>query len=419
MAAGDPSPPTRSSRRRPQQTTGLVAPDGIVGVAAELPGRAGRCRRRACTPRRSSTTTSPASPRTGRRRSAPASTITFIPSPTRQPTCRAGQLGRRARYTSRIGDTTTSDASSRSPAPGLTTAATDTLTGCTGPAGAPPTRSPRTAASARPGRPPCPPPRSAQTGEGQCRPSAKNSQAVQEQRGPDRPAGRLHDRRDQLLLRRAGQRRRDQRGQQRGAQLQRHQQPVVHDQPVQPQRLRRPGHADATEMRFVGSAGTIITNPDGSYGLFLSGAWAADGDSDAFNQIFYPPRPTASTGPIPTVGDQHRLHLRRLGRPGRRRRAADRLGICAYYSGRAYGPAVVPEPADGTLTMVFAGYRLPKPIATAGHGPRHQRPAHYTVGANDPPSTATSSRSPSIPSPTAATPPRRRWRSSCPWPRWS
>ena len=41
------------------------------------------------------------------------------------------------------------------------------------------------------------------------------------------------------------------------------------------------------EMRWVGSAGSIITNPDGSYGLFLSGAWAADGDSDAFNQIFY------------------------------------------------------------------------------------------------------------------------------------
>ena len=48
-----------------------------------------------------------------------------------------------------------------------------------------------------------------------------------------------------------------------------------------------PGTTDATEMRWVGSAGSIITNPDGSYGLFLSGAWAADGDSDAFNQIFY------------------------------------------------------------------------------------------------------------------------------------
>ena len=47
---------------------------------------------------------------------------------------------------------------------------------------------------------------------------------------------------------------------------------------------------DATEMRWVGSAGSIITNPNGTYGLFLSGAWAADGDSDAFNQVFYSTR---------------------------------------------------------------------------------------------------------------------------------
>jgi hypothetical protein len=47
------------------------------------------------------------------------------------------------------------------------------------------------------------------------------------------------------------------------------------------------GSPDTTELRFVGSRGTIVTNPDGSYGLFLSGSWASDGDSDAFNQIFY------------------------------------------------------------------------------------------------------------------------------------
>src|SRR6202044_3172912 len=61
-----------------------------------------------------------------------------------------------------------------------------------------------------------------------------------------------------------------------------------------------PGTADATEMRFVGSAGSIITNPDGSIGLFLSGAWAADGDSDAFNQIFYASSTDGEHWSIPT-----------------------------------------------------------------------------------------------------------------------
>lgn len=40
-------------------------------------------------------------------------------------------------------------------------------------------------------------------------------------------------------------------------------------------------------LRWTGSRGTVVSNPDGSYGLFLSGAYASDGDSDAFNQIFY------------------------------------------------------------------------------------------------------------------------------------
>ena len=53
-------------------------------------------------------------------------------------------------------------------------------------------------------------------------------------------------------------------------------------------------------MRWVGSAGSIIVNPDGSYGLFLSGAWAADGDSDAFNQIFYSSSTNGEYWTVPT-----------------------------------------------------------------------------------------------------------------------
>ncbi len=47
-------------------------------------------------------------------------------------------------------------------------------------------------------------------------------------------------------------------------------------------------------------AGTIIVNADGSFGLFLSGAWAADGDSDAFNQIFYTQSNDGENWSVPT-----------------------------------------------------------------------------------------------------------------------
>ncbi len=60
-----------------------------------------------------------------------------------------------------------------------------------------------------------------------------------------------------------------------------------------------------------------------------------------------------------------------------------RLGISAYYSGRAYGPAVVQNP-NGSLTMVFAGYRLPKPIEPAGTKVGTNASSQYTVGTKDP-----------------------------------
>ena len=66
------------------------------------------------------------------------------------------------------------------------------------------------------------------------------------------------------------------------------------------------------------------------------------------------------------------------------------LGISAYYSGRAYGPAVVQNP-DGSLTMVFAGYRLPKPIEKAGTVLGTSTAARYTIGTKTQRSTGTSS----------------------------
>ena len=70
------------------------------------------------------------------------------------------------------------------------------------------------------------------------------------------------------------------------------------DQTASPANLNQytPGSTDATEMRFVGSAGSIVVNPDGSYGLFLSGAWAADGDSTRSIRSSIRPRRTAKRG---------------------------------------------------------------------------------------------------------------------------
>ena len=139
------------------------------------------------------------------------------------------------------------------------------------------------------------------------------------------------------------------------------------------------GSTDEIEMRYVGSRGAIVTNPDGSYGMFLSGAWSSDGDSDAFNQIFYSSSTDGQTWSVPkVVTSTDYTFSASAAQSG----TSNPLGVSAYYSGRAYGPSVVQNP-NGSLTMVFAGYRLPKPITSAatalGTGS-----TQYTVGATDP-----------------------------------
>jgi uncharacterized repeat protein (TIGR01451 family) len=138
-------------------------------------------------------------------------------------------------------------------------------------------------------------------------------------------------------------------------------------------------------MRWVGSAGSIITNPDGTYGLFLSGAWSADGDSDAFNQIFYSSSTDGEhwTEPVSVVSTDYSFSASVAQDDSLAGGVDAPLGISAYYSGRAYGPSVVQNP-NGTLTMVFAGYRLPKPIETAGTVLGTDASAQYAVGATDP-----------------------------------
>jgi hypothetical protein len=145
------------------------------------------------------------------------------------------------------------------------------------------------------------------------------------------------------------------------------------------------GSPDTTELRFVGSRGTIITNPDGSYGMFLSGAWATDGDSDAFNQIFYTTSTDGKHWSVPTVvlSTDYTFAASAAQDTALAGGTDAPLGISAYFSGRAYGPSVIQNP-DGTLTMVFSGYRLPKPIENAGTVLGTKSSAPYTVGATDP-----------------------------------
>jgi hypothetical protein len=145
------------------------------------------------------------------------------------------------------------------------------------------------------------------------------------------------------------------------------------------------GEADTTELRFVGSRGTIITNPNGSYGMFLSGAWATDGDSDAFNQIFYTTSTNGKEWTVPkvVVSTDYTFSASAKQDEELAKGEGDPLGVSAYHSGRAYGPAVVQNP-NGSLTMVFSGYRLPKPLEKAGTVLGTNAADRYKIGEKDP-----------------------------------
>jgi hypothetical protein len=128
------------------------------------------------------------------------------------------------------------------------------------------------------------------------------------------------------------------------------------------------GTADAVELRWPGARGTIITNPDGSIGMFLSGAWASDGDSDAFNQIFYTQSSDGGkTWSVPTVvvSTDYTFAASVAQDQALSSGQDPALGVSAYYEGRAYDPTVVQNP-NGSLTLVFAGYRVPNPVKAAG-----------------------------------------------------
>jgi hypothetical protein len=147
------------------------------------------------------------------------------------------------------------------------------------------------------------------------------------------------------------------------------------------------GATDSPELRFVGTRGTIIENTDGSIGMFDSGAWDSDGDSDAFDQIFY----TSSTDgvhwtqPVVVESTDYTFSARQKQDAALAGGQDDPLAVGAYFAGRAYSPTVVQNP-DGSLTMVFSGYSTPKPVPVVGNvlGDGQGGAPTWTVGADDP-----------------------------------
>jgi hypothetical protein len=147
------------------------------------------------------------------------------------------------------------------------------------------------------------------------------------------------------------------------------------------------GASDDPELRYVGTRGTVVLNPDGSLGMFDSGAWESDGDSDAFDQIFY----TSSTDgvhwsePVVVESTDYTFSARQKQDAALVTGSDQALDVSAYFAGRAYSPTVVQNP-DGTLTMVFSGYSTPKPIPVVGTtlGDGQGSAPQWTVQADDP-----------------------------------
>lgn len=130
----------------------------------------------------------------------------------------------------------------------------------------------------------------------------------------------------------------------------------------------------ATDTRFVSPSGTVVKNPDGTLGLFYAAGNCYDGDSDGFHYIGYA---TSKDGLNWSIVDGFTHPLL----------AADstfpKTSPALYYSGRIYGPQVVLGHDGRTATMVFAGYRTPKPLPKPGTALGTDPNARYTVGADD------------------------------------
>jgi len=131
----------------------------------------------------------------------------------------------------------------------------------------------------------------------------------------------------------------------------------------------------ATATRFISPSGTVVENPDGSLGLFYGAGNCYDGDSDGFHYIGYA---TSKDGVNWSIVDGFANPLLSVNT------AFPQTTPGLYYSGRIYGPQVVLGRDGKTATMVFAGYRTPKPLPKPGTALGTNPGARYTVGADDP-----------------------------------
>lgn len=130
----------------------------------------------------------------------------------------------------------------------------------------------------------------------------------------------------------------------------------------------------ATATRFVSPSGTVVRNSDGTLGLFYGAGNCYDGDSDGFHYIGY--ATSKDGGKDWTIVDGFSNPLLSVDT------AFPQTTPALYYSGRIYGPQVVLG-KDGKATMVFAGYRTPKPLPKPGSVLGTDPGSLYTVGAND------------------------------------
>jgi hypothetical protein len=146
------------------------------------------------------------------------------------------------------------------------------------------------------------------------------------------------------------------------------------------QGLGDPTSNSSSVLRWIGSRGSILAGEDGRLNLFLSGAFAADGDSDAFHEIFLSTSRDGRTWTSPSalISTDYTFSA-----SAGASQSGGLLGISAYFSGRAYSPAVV-RGEDGNLTLVFAGYRTPKPLPRSGTVLGTNPAAPYTVRTADP-----------------------------------
>ncbi len=147
------------------------------------------------------------------------------------------------------------------------------------------------------------------------------------------------------------------------------------------------GQTGTDQLRFVASRGTIVPTAQGET-MFMSGADCQDGDSDSFQQIFYS---NSTNGiewsqPIPLITTDPSFLASALQNAFAAEGIDSPLEVSAYYSGRTYDPNVIQNP-NGSLTMVFSGYRTAKPLPATGTAakPIGDNPDfQYTPTQNDP-----------------------------------